>query len=688
MADNNPLIGYTGIPEFGKVTPDHVVPAVEYMLEKVEAKFEQLKGEIVPTWEGLILKLEDMEHPFSEIWGPICHLLSVKNSPELRTAYQSVQSKVVALGLKLGQSKELYDGLIALKEGNEWNKLDAAQQRAVELRIKGASRSGIALEGEKRERFNQIESETSKLTTDYSNNVLDATKAFELIVTDAADMEGCPDSLQRLAAQSYNQAKDTEEATPEKGPWRITLDFPSYGPFMKHCRNSELRKQVMMAAVTKASEAPHDNTEILRKLLQNRLEKARLLGFKNHAEFSLDVKMAKEVSAVAAMREELYEASYDKAKEELCQLQNFASENGFDGVLNHWDVSFWTERQREALFDYTDDQLRPYFPLPKVLDGLFALSKKLFGIDIVAADGEAPVWHSDVQYYKVFNEAGENFASFYLDPYTRPAEKSGGAWMNTLFNRSWSEGKLQLPVVYLVCNQTPPVEDKPSLMSFYEVLTLFHEFGHGLQAMMTTVDVSDLAGIGGVEWDAVELASQFMENWCYDKPTLLGLTGHVDSGEQLPEELFDKIYASKNYQSALAMLRQVQLGWIDMELYHVYDPFGEKSPLEVQMEIADKCATMKVLEENRLINSFTHIFSGGYSAGYYSYKWSEVLSADAFAAFEEVGLDDDVEVEKLGRRYRDTVLALGGSKPPMEVFIDFRGRKPSTEALLRHSGLC
>lgn len=687
MTESNPLIGYTGIPAFDKITPEHVVPAVEYMLKKVETKFDEIVNNIVPTWDGLILKLEEMERPFEQVWGPIGHFMGVKNSNELREAYESVQGKVVELSLKIGQSREVYDGLVALRDSEAFAGFSDAQKRAIELRIKGAERSGISLEGEKRDKFNEIATKLSKLSTDFSNNVLDSTKAFELIVTNAADMEGCPDSLKNLAAQSYNSEKKTEEATAENGPWRITLDYPSYGPFMQHCPNSELRKTVMMASVSRASKGEHDNTEIVRELLQLRQQKAQLLGFENYAAFSLDAKMAQTVDAVDQMRAELYDVSYEKAKEERATLQKFANENGFEGELAHWDTSFWAERQREKLFDYTDDQLRPYFPMPKVINGLFELSKKLFGIDIVEANGEAPVWNEDVRYYKVFNETGENIASFYLDPYTRPADKRGGAWMDTFRDRQWVDGKLELPVVYLTCNQAPPINDKPSMMSLGEVNTLFHEFGHGLQAMLTTIDVADVAGICGVEWDAVELASQFMENWCYDKETLVGMTEHVETGEQLPDELFDKIYAAKNYLSAGGMLRQIMLGWVDMELYSNYDAFGEKSPLEVQMEIAEKCTVSTVLKEQRLIHSFGHIMSGGYAAGYYSYKWAEVLSADAFGAFEDAGIHDDEAVKATGRRFRDTVLSMGGSLPPMDVFVKFRGRKPNTDALLRHSGL-
>ena len=682
---NNPLINYTGIPAFAEITPAHVVPAVEAMIADVHQKFETLKKDIVISWDGVIEQLEIIEQPFTLIWGPINHLMSVKNSDELRKAYELVLEKVVNCGLELSQSKEIYDALIALQATSG---LDTIQQRAIELRVKGMVLSGIALEGDSKKRFNEIEGKLSQLTNTYSNNVLDAIKAYELIVTDKKDTDGYPNTLLTLASQSYNTAEKTEVSTPQAGPWRITLDYPSLGPFLQHSRNQAHRKEVLLASATKASTGKFDNTDHLLDLLKLRQEKAGLLGFANYAELSLDVKMAKTVSAVSAMHDELFEASKKVSEQEFIQLQTFANDNGFEGELNHWDVSFWTERQREKLFSYTDADVRPYFPLPKVVEGLFGICHKLFGVEFVRADGEAPIWHKDVEFYKVYSESGEHISSFYFDLYTRPAEKSGGAWMNTLWNRGIIGGKKQIPVVYLVCNGAPPAGGNPSLMGFGEVTTLFHEFGHGLQAMMTTVDVASLSGIGGVDWDAVELASQFMENWCYDKPTLLGMTSHVETGETLPESLFDKIYAAKNYMSATSMMRQLSLGMTDMSLYSEFDPNGEKLPIEVQKEIQNKCSTgLPAFDASRVINSFTHIFTGGYAAGYYGYKWAEVLSADCFGAFEEVGLDNPDAIAALGRSYRDTVLAMGGSQSPMEVFETFRGRKPSTEALLRHQGL-
>ncbi len=682
----NPLINFEGIVEFSAVKPEHVVPAFEYAISESDSKFKALEANIVPTWNDLIIPLIKIEEITGKIWGPVAHLLSVKNSPELRVAYEEVLPKAIENSLKQSQSKAIYDGLVAIRYGEEWNKLCDSQKRIITLRIRNAYLSGIGLEGDAKERFNEIATEVSKLTTDFTNNVLDATKAFELIITDKKDTENWSSILLNISSDSYNTAKETDESTPENGPWRITLDYPCLGPFMKYSLNREQKELVYKANTRKASSGDNDNTANIANLLKLRHEEAQLLGFKNHAEVNVSVKSAEKVEIVDEKINELYEACYEKAKVEINDLKKFAEENGATD-FQRWDHSLWIERLREKLFDYNDEQLRPYFPLPKVLDGLFSLCHKLFGITIESADGEAPIWHEDVTYYKVFDEAGKMVATFYLDPYARPAEKSGGAWMNTYQNRSVINGEEKLPVVYLVCNGTPPSKGQPSLMSFNEVTTLFHEFGHGLQAMLTTVDIPGLSGIGGVEWDAVELASQFMENWCYDKPTLLGMTEHIETGEQLPTELFDKIYASKNFLSAVGMLTQVLYAWTDMELYDKHDPNSDEQAIDVYLRIAEKCATMEVDKDNRFINAFTHIFSGGYHAGYYSYKWSEILSADAFSAFEEVGLTKDQEIEALGRKYRDTVLAMGGSKPALEIFEMFRGRKSSTQPLLRHFGL-
>ncbi len=689
MTNPNPLLRPTGtkIP-FDEITPEHVVPAMTTVVETMENDMADLERSLEPTWKGLMEPLSELEIPMEYSWGPVRHLLAVRNSDELRKAHDEVQPKVVNVRLRLRQSRPIYDGLKALREGAEWEKLDEAQKRAVEIRLRDAEHAGVGLDGERRERFQKIEEELSKLATDFQNHVLDATKAFELIITDPADTEGWPRSLRQLSAQSYARSKgEKTQPDPESGPWRITLDYPSFGPFMQHSRNRGQREAVYRAYMTRASSGEWDNTGIIDRELELRREKSSLLGFGTFADLSLSEKMAPDVEAVQNMFDELSAASKSHADADLDEIQRLANENGFEGELTHWDTAFWSERLRERRFDYTDDQLRPFFPMPRVLDGLFSLSERLFGITIEAADGEAPVWNEDVHYFKVKNEKGEPIATFYLDAYSRPHEKRGGAWMNDLLGRRWMDGELRLPVVTLTCNGTPPVGDKPSLMSFREVETLFHEFGHGLQSMLTTVDHADVAGLEGVEWDAVELASQFMENWCYNRPTLLGMTSHYETGEPLPDELFDKIVAARTFRAGSLMMRQLEFGITDMRLHHEYDPSDGRTPFDVHREVAGETRSLPPFPDDRMLCGFMHIFTPAYAAGYYSYKWAEVLSADAFAAFEEAGLDDESKVRELGRRFRDTVLGLGGGRHPMDVYRDFRGREPSTAALLRHNGL-
>ena len=684
---NNPLLDTKGLPRFNEIKTEHVIPAVRHVLKEAEAKFQKLEENILPTWNDLLKPLEQMEVPFEYVWSPVHHLLGVNNSDDLRVAHETVLPEVVVLGMRMLQSRPVYDGVKKLLDSNEGKKLSEPQKRILELKIRDAEHAGVALDGEARNRFVQIEMELSQIATDFSNHVLDATKAFELIVTNREDTEGWPVTLLQLAAQSYSQYKGNASATPEEGPWRITLDAPSFVPFMQHSRHRDQREVVYRAFSRRASEGQLDNIGLIERTLKLRKEKAQLLGFSSYAELSLAEKMAPNVAAVENMSDELRTAAKPYAVKDLDELKVIAAEWGQKEPLKHWDLAFWAERLREERFDYTDEELRPYFPLPRVLEGLFGLSQRLFGISIEPADGEAPIWHPDVRYFIVCDRDHVQIASFYLDPYSRPEEKRGGAWMDDCLGRRWINGELRLPVVHLCCNGIPPVGDRPSLMSFSEVKTLFHEFGHGLQSMLTTVDFPDVAGLSGIEWDAVELASQFMENWCYHKPTLMGMSGHVETGERLPEDLFDKISAARTYRSGSLVMRQLEFGNTDMELHHRYDPDGNETAFDVHRRIEEEMAVFPPFEDGRFLCSFVHIFGGGYAAGYYSYKWAEVLSADAFAAFEEVGLDNEVAIANLGRRFRDTILAMGGSRPPMEVFKDFRGREPNTEALLRHSGL-
>ena len=684
-ATKNPLLIGKGLPPFNEIKAEHVVPAMTQILEELDEKVSKLEKDVTPTWSGLVEPLTEIEERLNWSWGIVGHLMSVRNSPQLREAYESMQPEIVKFYNKLSQSKPLYEAFKGIKEGAEWDKLEPAQKRIVESSIRDFELSGVGLEGEAKERFNQIQLELAELSTKFSNNVLDATKAFKLKLTDKKDVEGLPPSALGLMAQTA-KAEGNEDATPDNGPWVVTLDYPSYIPFMKYATNRELREKLYKAFVSRASNGEFDNRGNIDRILKLRKEKANILCFANFAELSLARKMAPDVEAVQQLQDELRVASYDAAVKEFEELKAFAGED-----LMNWDTTFWAEKQREAKFDFKEEELRPYFSLPRVLDGLFGLANRIFGVTISAADGKAPLWHEDVRYFQIADENGEAIAFFFLDPYSRPAEKRGGAWMNDCIGRAKMtvEGQTEtrLPVAYLTCNQTPPVDGKPSLMTFGEVTTLFHEFGHGLQHMLTTIDFSGAAGINNVEWDAVELPSQFMENWCYDRPTLFGMAKHYETGETLPEEYYQKLVAAKNYMSGSGMLRQLHFGMLDMELHSNYEPGGEKTPSDVRDRLAKTTSVLPPIPEDNFLCAFGHIFAGGYAAGYYSYKWAEVLSADAFAAFEEAGLEDEAAVRSVGKRFKDTVLSLGGSLHPMEVFQTFRGREPQTEPLLRHSGL-
>ncbi|MFB2936646.1 M3 family metallopeptidase [Aerosakkonemataceae cyanobacterium BLCC-F154] len=689
---NNPLLIGKGLPPFDAIKPEQVEPAFAELLPKLEAELAQLEANVQPTWSGLVEPLDRLNDPLRWSWGVVGHLMGVKNSPELRQAYENVQPKVVQFWNKLSQSKPLYEAFKALRQSQDWDKLQPAQQRIVESAIKDAELSGVGLEGEEKERFNAIELELAELGTKFSNHVLDATKAFSLNLTTKEEIDGLPPSLLSLAAQAARAAGE-ENATPENGPWRITLDFPSYVPFMQHSTRRDLREQLYRAFISRASNGELNNYPLIERILELRKEQAGILEFNSYAELSLARKMAPTVDAVKALLEELRLASYDAAVKDLAELKAFAaSKNAPEAKdLKHWDISFWSERQREAKFDFNAEELRPYFPLPQVLDGLFTLAKRLFGVTITAADGTAPVWHEDVRYFQVADETGNPIAYFYLDSYSRPAEKRGGAWMDECIVRAKimeaGTQTTRLPVAYLVCNQTPPVDGKPSLMTFMEVETLFHEFGHGLQHLLTKVDYPRAAGINNIEWDAVELPSQFMENWCYDRNTLFNMAKHYETGEPLPEHYYQKLLAARNYMSGSGMLRQIHFSLLDIELHNSYQPGGTEKVTDVRNRLAKTTTVIPPLPEDAFLCAFNHIFGGGYAAGYYSYKWAEVLSADAFSAFEEAGLENEPAITETGKLFRETVLALGGSQHPMEVFKAFRGREPNTEALLRHSGL-
>jgi oligopeptidase A len=693
----NPLLQADPIPHYDAVTAAHVEPAMRALLADLEAKAAALESEARAVaraeapgphaWEALAGPLERIQDRLGLAWGAVEHLLAVCNSDDLREAHDAVQGDVVAFGLRLGQSRDLHAA---------WQRLDGArglnglQRRVVALALRDAELAGVGLDGAPRERFNAVQTELADVATRFANHVLDATKAWTLALEPAA-VADLPDTLKAQLARAWSLHNEGQPpATADAGPWLLTLEQPVLVPFLQHSTRRDLREQAWRAHVTRASSGDLDNTALLQKTLQLRHELARLLGFPDFAAVSLRGKMAPSVGDAARLLEDLRGASRAAAEQDLRDLVELAHSRGAveaDG-MRPWDVAFWSERLREARFDLSDEALRPFFPLPHVLDGTFALCERLFGVRIEPDDAALPKWHPDVRTFLVRDQDGSPRARFQLDPYSRPAEKRGGAWMNESAGRSRRMARkgesVRLPVAILVCNQSPPVGDRPSLMAFSEVETWLHELGHGLQHMLTAVDDGLVSGIRQIEWDAVELPSQFMENWAWHGPTARELSCHVDSGARLDDATLQRLRAAKTFRAGSDMLRQLLFGLTDLRLHRSApstDPFAQ------YFDVARTCTVLPPEPDDRFLCAFSHIFAGGYAAGYYSYKWAEVLSADAFAAFEEAGLDDPAAVARTGKRFRDTVLSSGGAVQPGEVFRRFRGRDPSVEPLLRHAGL-
>jgi len=717
-AVENPLLQQEGLPKFETIKPEHLTPAVEGLLENLEHGFNKLETKLStsgnsPVYDDLLPQVERLQFGLSYTWGVAGHLNGVKNGDELREAFQINQPKVVQAMTRFSQSKPLYDALSTvdggMKGSSDDNFLTKQKRRAVENSLRGMRLGGVGLEGAEKKRFNEIKMRLADLATTFSNNVLDETKLFSLTVDDPDKMEGVPESAKALWANAHVQhltseaTGDTEipEMNPEAGPWRITLDIPSYSPALSHLPDRKLREHIYMAYLQRASgiNGNKNNVPLIYEILRLRSEMAKMLGYENFAELSLASKMAPSVEAITELTNLIAEKAIPAAKKELAEITALARQKGGSPYseanlekLEPWDVNFWSERLKESKFDITDEELRPYFALPAVLEGMFGLVNRLFGVTVIAADGEEEVWHPDVRFFKISDtKSGQHIASFFLDPYSRPENKRGGAWMADCIGKSDALDR-DIPVAYLTCNGSPPVGNTPSLMTFREVETLFHEFGHGLQHMLTTASIGDVAGINGVEWDAVELPSQFMENWCYDRPTVYGFAKHWETGEPLPEEKFQKLCEQKIFNAGMMTCRQLCFGQVDMELHSNFDAeAGEtgkgRSIFDTHREVSSKYLPHSMpMKEDRFLCSFSHIFAGGYSAGYYSYKWAEVMSADAYAAFEEVGLDNEEKVKEVGKKFRETVLSLGGGESPTEVYRAFRGREPTPSALLRHNG--
>ncbi|HKJ09335.1 MAG TPA: M3 family metallopeptidase, partial [Gammaproteobacteria bacterium] len=579
---------------------------------------------------------------------------------------------------EMGQNEGLYRAFKQIADGDEYHRLDTAQRKIIDNALRDFRLSGIELDAEQRARYKAIMQELSSLTSRFEENLLDATNAWSREVTDEALLAGMPDSAKALARQTAAQRG--------VDGWLITLEFPSYYPVLTYADNRDLRREVYTAYVTRASdEGPNagqwDNTPVMERILALRHEAARLLGYANYAERSLATKMARSTDQVMGFLNDLAARALPMAKQDLEEVRAFARDNHGVTELESWDVAYYSEKLRQHKYAISQEELKPYFPEHRVLDGMFAVVERLYGLNIRREEG-VDVWHPDVRFYTIRDGKGAVRGQFFLDLYARP-KKRGGAWMDECISRRRRGDALQVPVAYLTCNFAPPIGDDPALFTHDEVLTLFHEFGHGLHHMLTQVDHPSVAGIGGVAWDAVELPSQFMENWCWEREALDLIAGHYRTGEALPEALYHRMLAARNFQSAMQMVRQLEFSIFDFRLHLEYDPARGGRVYQILDEVREQVAVMRPPSFNRFPHSFSHIFAGGYAAGYYSYKWAEVLSADAFSAFEETGIFD----RGTGERFLASILEQGGSRDPMELFVEFRGREPTIDALLRHSGL-
>ncbi|MDD2165915.1 oligopeptidase A [Glaesserella parasuis] len=674
---SNPLLNNTGLPKFSQIQPEHVVPAIEQLIQQCRDTIEQVSQIDTPTWENFYLPQAITGDKLSRAWSPVGHLNSVKNSSELREAYQACLPMLSEYSTWVGQHQGLYQGYVKLKNSPEFATYSLAQKKAIENSLRDFELSGISLPADKQKRYGEISARLSELSSQFSNNVLDATMGWDIVIEDNADLKGLPESAlegAKLSAQSK-----------EKSGYRFTLEFPSYLPVMTYCENRELRQNMYEAYNTRASDqGPNagkwDNSAIMAETLELRLELAKLLGFESYAELSLATKMAENPTQVVDFLEGLANRSKEQGKKELAELKAFAKESYGVSELQPWDIAFYSEKQKQALYAINDEELRPYFPEERVLSGLFELVKRIFGMR-VEEQKEFDSYHENVRFFNIFDETGRLRGSFYLDLYARE-NKRGGAWMDDCINQKrLADGSLQKPVAYLTCNFNKPIGDKPALFTHDEVTTLFHEFGHGIHHMLTEIDVGDVSGINGVPWDAVELPSQFLENWCWEEDALAFISGHYQTGEPLPKEKLTQLLKAKNFQAAMFVLRQLEFGLFDFRL-HMSEP-KENIVLDTLKAVKAQVAVVELPTFVRTPHSFSHIFAGGYAAGYYSYLWAEVLSADAFARFEEEGIFN----REVGQSFLDNILTRGGSEEPMVLFERFRGRKPTLDALLRHKGI-
>jgi len=693
LADN-PLMDLSGLARFEAIRPEHITPAISALLERAQAAVAKLEADQAAgapaTWQNVVETLDEGTEGLSRAWSVVGHLNAVADTPELRAAYGENLPRVTEFWAGLGQNQALYERYKELAASEEFKRLTPARKKQVENELRQFRLGGAELPESQKPRFAEIQERQATLSKSFSDHVLDATNTFSLVVRDESELSGLPDDVKEAAREAARKAREGSDDAPA---WKFTLHFPSYFPVLQYADNRALRETMYKAHVTRASElGPEygqgkpewDNSAIMLELLRLRREEAQLLGYANYGEVSLVPKMAETPEQVQKFLSELAERAYPYAERDLRELREFAAAELGLAELEPWDIAYASEKLRQARYAFSENEVKQYFPEPKVLAGLFRVIETLFSVRI--RPDAAPAWHPDVRFFRVESASGTLLAQFYLDLYARDG-KRGGAWMDdarTRYRRP--SGQLQTPIAYLVCNFTPPSGGKPALFTHDEVITLFHEFGHGLHHMLTQMEDLGVSGINGVEWDAVELPSQFMENFCWEWAVLQQMTAHVQTGEPLPRELYDKMVAAKNFQSGLMTLRQVVLAATDMHLHTDFDPDGGKSVLEVSREVNDRMHVLPQPEVSRWIHTFSHIFAGGYAAGYYSYKWAEVLSADAYAAFEEAATTDTLRPD-VGERFLREILQVGGSRPAIESFRAFRGRDPSIEALLRHSGM-
>jgi oligopeptidase A len=681
----NPLLDFSDLPRFDAVKPEHVTPALGALLDECRAVVKRLEAPLGQVhWDNFVQPLEDATEKLGRAWGIVRHLNSVVDTPELRAVYNENQPKVTEFWTGLGHNLALFEKYKALKAAPDYATLSPARQKIIDNALRDFRLGGADLPDDKKARFGQIQEKLATLSTRFSENVLDATNDYALYLESEADLAGLPDDVKHAARAAAQ--KDG------KSGFKFTLHFPSYFPILQYADKRELRETIYRANVTKASELgakpEWDNTQNIAEILKLRAEQARLLGFANFAEVSLVPKMAETPQQVIAFLEDLAQRARRFAEKDLAELRDFAKQQFGIDTLQAWDVTYASEKLRQQRYAFSEQEVKQYFPEPKVVEGLFRVVQTLFSVQV--KPDSAPTWHKDVKFYRIERD-GKLLGQFYLDLYARHG-KRGGAWMDDARGRRLLPSTLQTPVAYLTCNFSEPVlingKQRPALFTHDEVSTLFHEFGHGLHHMLTQVDELSVSGIAGVEWDAVELPSQFLENFCWEWDVLQHMTAHAETGEHLPRALFDKMIAAKNFQSGLQTLRQVEFALFDMHLHFDHDADGGKSAQDVLNEVRRRVAVIVPPPFNRFQNSFSHIFAGGYAAGYYSYKWAEVLSADAYSAFEEAGADSgNVLSPQVGRRFLDEILAIGGARPALDSFKAFRGREPSIDALLRHNGM-